>query len=126
MYSKSGHKFDPNGYCLSRGYKVEEAQTSATFRFPNNGHNIKGGKTLNKEWINGCTTEYGGVELDKDIVNIKENYISYIPSNTKLVQTMDNLSVAETGTTGSYLTLYSPCDNNQQAVHPIPIQNPNG
>ena len=49
VYSKSGQKIDPNGY------KVEEAHTSATCRFPNNGHsklatlmNIKGGKTCNK------------------------------------------------------------------------------
>ena len=33
---------------------------------------------------------------------------------------MDNLSVADTGTTGHYLTLDSPCDNKQQAVHLLP------
>ena len=35
---------------------------------------------------------------------------------------MDNLAVADTGTTGKYLTLNSPCNNKQQAVHPLPIQ----
>ena len=56
--------FDPNGYCSSHGYKVEESHTSATCRFPRNGHNksytrldIKGGKMWNKEWINGGPTE---------------------------------------------------------------------
>ena len=39
---------------------------------------------------------------------------------------MDSLAVANTGTTGYYLTLNSPCDNKQQAVHPLPIQIPNG
>ena len=60
VYSKSGQKFDPNGYCLSHGYTVEEAHTSATYCFPKNGHNklatqldIKGGQTCNKEWIKG-------------------------------------------------------------------------
>ena len=43
--------------------------------------------------------------LDKDIVNIDENYINYIQSNPKLVKTVENLAVAETGTTGHYLTL---------------------
>ena len=57
---------------------------------------------------------------------MNENHINYIQSNTKLVQTMDNLEVADTGTTGHYLTLDSPCDNKQQYVHPLPIQIPNG
>ena len=64
VYSKSGQKFDPNGYCSSHGYKVEELHTSETCRFPENVHNkletrldIKGGKTWNKEWINGRSTK---------------------------------------------------------------------
>ena len=64
VYSRSGQKFDPNGYCSSHGYKVEEAHTSTTCCFPKNGHNklatqldIKGGQTWNKEWINGRPTE---------------------------------------------------------------------
>ena len=36
------------------------------------------------------------------------NYIQY---NPKLVQTMYKLAVVDTGTTGHYLTLDSPCDN---------------
>ena len=36
VYSKSGKKIDPNGYCFSHGYNVEEAHTSATCLFPNN------------------------------------------------------------------------------------------
>ena len=133
MYSRSGQKFDPNGYCSSHGYKVEEAHTSATCCFPNNGQkklptrlDIKVGQTWNKEWINGGPTELGGAGLDKDIVNINEDYINYIQSNPKILQAMDNLAVADTGTTGNYLTLDSPCDNKQQAVHPLPIQMPNG
>ena len=39
---------------------------------------------------------------------------------------MDDLAVADMGTTGHYLTLDSPRNNKQQAVHPIPIQIPNG
>ena len=39
---------------------------------------------------------------------------------------MDDLEVADTGTTGHYLTVESPCKNKQQAVHPLPIQIPNG
>ena len=39
---------------------------------------------------------------------------------------MDNLAVADTSMTGHYLTLDLPCDNKQQAVHPLPIQMPNG
>ena len=112
---------------------MEEAHTSATCRLPNNVHNksatrlgIKGGKTWNKEWINGIPTEWGEAGLDKDIVNINEHYINYIQYNPKLVQKMDNLAVADTGTTGNCLTLDSPCDNKQQAVHPLPIQMPNG
>ena len=38
LYSRSGKSFDPNGYCSSHGYKVEESQTSATCRFPNSNH----------------------------------------------------------------------------------------
>ena len=56
---------------------------------------------------------------------MNENYIHYIQSNTKLVQTVDELSVADTGTTGHYMTLDSTCDNKQQAIHPLPIQIPN-
>ena len=63
VYSRSGQRFDPNGYCSSHDYKVEESHTSATCRFPSNGHNksatrlgIKGGKMWNKEWINGGPT----------------------------------------------------------------------
>ena len=64
--------------------------------------------------------------MDKDIVNTNENYINYIQSNPKLLQPMDNLEVVDTGTRGHYLTLDSPCDNKQQAVHPLLIQMPNG
>ena len=39
---------------------------------------INGGQTWNKKWINGGPTELGGTRLDKDIVNINENYINYI------------------------------------------------
>ena len=39
LYSCSGQRFDPNGYCSSHGYKVEESHTSATCRFPNSTHN---------------------------------------------------------------------------------------
>ena len=39
---------------------------------------------------------------------------------------MDNLSVADTGKTGRYLTLDLPCNNKQQYVRPLPIQMPNG
>ena len=39
---------------------------------------------------------------------------------------MYNLVVEDTGTTGRFLTLDSPYNNKQQAVHPLPIQMPNG
>ena len=64
LYSRSGQRFNPNGYCSSHGYKVEESHTSATCRIPNNNHNksdtrlnIMGGKIWNKEWTNGGPTE---------------------------------------------------------------------
>ena len=38
---------------------------------------------------------------------------------------MDDLAVADTVTTGHYLTLDSPCKNKQQDVHMLPIQMPN-
>ena len=39
---------------------------------------------------------------------------------------MDDLAVADTGIMGYYLTLDSPCNNKQQAFHPLLIQMPNG
>ena len=39
---------------------------------------------------------------------------------------MDELEVADTGTTYNYLTLDSPCDNKKPAVIAIPIRIPNG
>ena len=60
VYSRRGQRFDPNVYCSSHGYKVEESQTSTVCRFPSNGHknsstqlDINGGEMWNKEWING-------------------------------------------------------------------------
>ena len=46
--------------------------------------------------------------LDNDIVNINENCINYIQSNPKLVLSVEDLEVADTGITGHYLTLNSP------------------
>ena len=64
IYSRSGQRFNPNGYCSSHGYKVEESHMSATCRFLSNGNNesptrpkIMGGKNWNKEWINGGPIE---------------------------------------------------------------------
>ena len=64
LYSRSGQQFDPNWYCSSHGYKVEESHTSDTCRFLGSNHNksdtrlnIKGGKTCNKQWTNGGPTE---------------------------------------------------------------------
>ena len=39
---------------------------------------------------------------------------------------MEDLAVADTGTTGNYLTLNSPCCNKRKAIHLLPIQMPNG
>ena len=39
---------------------------------------------------------------------------------------MDELAVADTGTTGHYLNLDSSCTNKQKAVHPLPIQMKSG
>ena len=39
---------------------------------------------------------------------------------------MEELAVADTGTTGYCLTLNSPFTNKRKAVHPLPIQIPNG
>ena len=63
--------------------------------------------------------------LDKDIVNINEHYINYIQSNPKLVQIVDELVVAYTGTTVHHITLDSTCDNKQLAISPLPIRVPN-
>ena len=64
LHSRSGQRFDPNGYCSSHRYKLEESHTSATYLFTTNGHNksatrlnIMGGNTWNKEYINGIPTE---------------------------------------------------------------------
>ena len=63
LYYRSRQKFDPNVYCSSHSYKVEEFHTSVTCRFPNSTHNksatrinIMGGKTWNKDWTNGGPT----------------------------------------------------------------------
>ena len=64
--------------------------------------------------------------LDKNIVNINANYINYIQSNPKLVLSVEDLALADTGTTGHYLTLNSPCINKLKAIYPLPIQMPNG
>ena len=57
----------------------------------------------------------GGVRLDRYIVDINGNYINYINYNTKIVKEtdVDALEVIGTGTTGHYLTLDFPCDNNK-------------
>ena len=60
------------------------------------------------------------------MVNINENYINYIQSKPKLVISVKDLAVADTGTTGYYLTLNSPCTNKRKEVHPLPIQMTNG
>ena len=57
---------------------------------------------------------------------MNENYINYIQYNPKLVLSMNDLAVADTGTTGHYLTLDLPCSNKKKAVHPLPIHMPNG
>ena len=118
VYSRIGHKFEPNGYCSSHEFKVEEYHTFATCRFLGNGHNklatrmdTKGGKKWNKDWINGGPTKWGRAGLDNDIVGTNENDINYIHYNPKIVHTVDELSVADTGNKGYYLTLDSPCDN---------------
>ena len=59
--------------------------------------------------------------LDKDIVNINENYVNYIQCNPKLVLSVEDLAAEDTVTTGRYLTLDSPCSNKQKAFHPLPI-----
>ena len=85
-----------------------------------------GGNTWNKDWTNEGPTELGGVGLDKDIVNINANYINYIQSNPKIVLFAEDLAVSDTGTTRHYLTLNSLCCNKIKAIHPLPIQMPNG
>ena len=133
LYYRSGKRFDPNWYCSYHGYKVEELHTSSTWSFTSNGHkksatqlNIMVGETWNMERINGGPIEWGGAGLDKDMVNMNENYINYIQSNPKLVLQMYDIELADTGRTGNYLTLDSPCINKQKAVHSIPFQMPNG
>ena len=133
VYSRSEHKFDLNRYCSFHGFKVEESHTFATFRYLLIGHkklatrlDTKGGKSWNKDWISFRPTEWGGAELDNDIVNNNENYINYINYNPKLVHTVDELAVADTGTAGHYLTLDSPCNNKKLAIILLPIRMPNG
>ena len=60
LYYRIGQRFDPNGYCSSHIYKVEESHTWATCRFPSSNHNksatrlnIMVEKTWNKDWTNG-------------------------------------------------------------------------
>ena len=57
---------------------------------------------------------------------MNENYINYIQYNPKLVLSVEDLEVVDTGTTGHYLTLNSPRSNKLKAVHPLPIQISNG
>ena len=57
---------------------------------------------------------------------MNSNNINYIQSNPKLVLSVEDLAVAETGTTGHYLTLNSPCCNKRITIHPLPIQMQNG
>ena len=64
--------------------------------------------------------------LDKDIVNISENYINYIQSKPKLVLSVEDLAVADTGTTGHYPTLNLPLSKKIKAIHPLPIHMTNG
>ena len=64
--------------------------------------------------------------LDRDILDIHENYMNYINSNPKIVNRVDELVVADTGKTGNYLTLDYPCNNKKIAVIPLPIHIPNG
>ena len=52
--------------------------------------------------------------------------MNYIQSNPKLVLSVEDLEVADTGTTGHYLTLNSPCWKKRKAIHPLPTQVPNG
>ena len=61
---KSGRNFNPNGYCFSHGFKVEENHASNNCNRQCEGHDgtttrmdIKGGKQWNKDWINGGLTE---------------------------------------------------------------------
>ena len=75
-----------------------------------------------RNWSTGDQQSEGGAGLDKDIVNINENSINYIQSNPKFVLSVEDLAVADTGTTGNYLTLNSPCTNKQKAPHLLPIQ----
>ena len=55
-----------------------------------------------------------------------ENYINYIQGNPKLIQTVDEIAVEDTGTTWHYLNLNLPGDNKKLAINPLPIRMPNG
>ena len=57
---------------------------------------------------------------------MNENYINYIQSNIKLVQTVDELAVSDTETAGYCLTIDLPYDNKQLDISPLPIRMPNG
>ena len=57
---------------------------------------------------------------------MSENYINFIQSNPKLVQTVDGLAVEDTGTTVHYLTPNLPCDNKKLAINLLPTRMPNG
>jgi len=60
VWSRTGQKFDINGYCSSHVFKVEEEHNSGNCTKQCEGHdttvtrmNTKGGKQWNKDWING-------------------------------------------------------------------------
>ena len=64
IWSRSGRKFDTNGYCHSHGFKVEEGHNSSNCTRRCEGHdatatrmNTKNGKQWNKDWVNGGPTE---------------------------------------------------------------------
>ena len=57
---------------------------------------------------------------------MNESYINDINSNPKLVHTVDELSMADTGTTGNYLTLDLAYNNKKLETILLPIRMPNG
>ena len=64
IYAKSGTKFEPNKYCSSHSYKIEETHNSATCIYLIDGHNklatlldTKGGRIRNKDCINSRQTK---------------------------------------------------------------------
>ena len=63
--------------------------------------------------------------MDKQYSNLVKNRNEQIHFNS-MCNDSSLEAVADSGTTGHYITPTTPCTNKQTATHPVPIKMPNG